>query len=513
MNTLMKTFLTTYVVLGFSVTVWAQPQAPSALNASSATKAVVALAWTSTDSSAAAFRVERRLLGDTIWSTVGSPNTKTYSDTSIDAMTTYVYRIRATDAAFNFSNPSNEITIGPPPVGVSMISPYRADLNLYDESQFGVRPLMTLDSNGDPAVVYSVISPNNPDGADTSADNFLEFVGWERRSYAWKKPVRIGLLGNGTPSGGGSNNYSFARDSSNNTWGVATLFNGPDSSFTELRTYSSTDNGATWKPTQAYVDNTYGLSNPSLALGGGNVYLSFFQSYNGIRYLTGKLSDVPDKWTLALAPLPSGADDYRAENHLSLDSAGKPGIAFWTIQGSYNSILAFWRPTDAASTVVIDSNQVQNDFVETKLAFFGTQARVMAQVVRDDQGPSGYDRYFWVAAQTGSGFAAPAGLPSDGNTALGYGSLALGSNGQAAVVSAAVGGNSGGVQCGNPKITRSANLVNWTTCSPFPMANEPYTHSDWPQAAFAANDGLYIAMYNGDDQKVSLWGVILWRER
>ena len=68
-------------------------------------------------------------------------------------------------------------------------------------------------------------------------------------------------------------------------------------------------------------------------------------------------------------------------------------------------------------------------------------------------------------------------------------------------MSAAVGGNSGGVQCGNPKITRSTNLVNWTTCSPYPAANEPYTHSDWPQTAFASNDGLYIAMYNGDDQQ------------
>lgn len=509
----MKNSLNALLVFGLTTAVWAQPQAPSALQATSATKSAVALSWSSTDSMATAYRVERRLLGDTIYATIGSPTARTFTDSTVDAMTTYVYRVRASDAASNFSNPSSEIIIGPPPVGVSLISPFRPELNFFDESQFGIRPLMTLDSNGDPAIVYSVESPNNAAGSDATADSFFEFVGWDRRVYAWKKPSRIGLLGNATPTGGGSNNYSFARDASTNTWGVTTLFNAADSSFTELRVYTSSDNGATWKATPALVDYSYGLRNPSIALGGGNVYLSFFQDYNGIRFLSGKLSDAPDKWTLTLAPLPPGADDYRSENHLALDSAGKPGIGFWAISGSYNSILAFWRPGDDASVNVLDSNQVQNDFVEVKLNFYGTQARIMAQVVRDDQGPSGYDRFFWVAAQNGAAFAAPVGLPSDGNSSLGYGSFGIGSNGQGALAAARTGGNDTGVQCGNPKLTRSSNLVNWTTCSPFPLADEPYTHSDWPQIAFAANDGLYIAMYNGDDQNSAFWGVILWREK
>lgn len=499
-------------VLGLTA-ISAQPLAPSSLQAISATKTAVALSWSNSDSSATGYRLERRLLADTTYLTVGTVTARTFSDSAIDAMATYVYRVRATDAATNISGPSNEIIVGPPAVGVSLVSPFRASLNVSDGSQFGIRPLMTLDSNGDPAIVYSVASPNNVNGEDTSADSFLEFVGWDRTKYAWKAPSRVGFLGNGTPTGGGSNNYSFSRDAVTNTWGVATLFNAADSAFTELRVYSSTDNGVNWKTTAAFVDYSYGLSNPSIALGGGNIHLSFYQSYNGIRYLTGKLSDAPDKWTLTLAPLPAGADDYRTENHLTLDANGKPGLAFWTIQGSYNSILAFWRPGAAAATVILDSNQVQNDSVEVKLAFYGTQARVAAQVVRDDRGPSGYDRFFWVAAQNGDGFALPVGLPSDGNSDLGYGSFAIGSSGQGALVSSAVGGNSGGVQCGSPKLTRSTNLVNWTTCSPFPMANEPYLRSDWPQIAFASNDGLYVAMYNGDDQSASLWGVILWRER
>lgn len=500
------------ILSALTISVGAQPQAPTALVATSAMKSAVALSWANADSTATAYRIERRLLGSTTYATVGSPTTRTFIDSTVDAMTTYIYSVRAADAASNFSGPSNEVIVGPPPVGVSLISPFR-DLNFGDRTQFGIRPLMTLDSNGDPAVVYSISSPNNVDGGDTSADSFLEFVGWDRKVYAWKAPVKIGLLGNGTPTGGGANNYSFARDASNNTWAVTTLVNAADSSFTELRVYTSADNGSTWKAISALVDYSFGLSNPSIALGGGNVYLSFFQAYSGIRFLTGKISDAPEKWTSTTAPLPAGAEDYRPENHLALDSAGKPGIAFWTIQGSYNSILAFWRPNDAAAATVIDSAQVQNDFVEVKLAFYGTQARVMAQVVRDDQGPSGYARYFWVAVQNGAGFASPVGLPSDGNSALGYGSFGIGSSGQAALAIARVGGNDNGVLCGNPKLSRSSNLVNWTTCSPYPLADEPYRLADWPQLAFASNDGLYIAMNNGDDQNVPLWGIILWRER
>ena len=494
-------------------TLCAQPQAPSALQAATATKTAVGLIWVNADSSTTAYRVERRFLGDSTYATIGSPTARTFTDSNIDAMATYVYRVRAADAAANFSGPSNEITVGPPPVGVSLVSAFRPELNFVDNSQFAIRPLMTLDSNGDPAVVYSILSPNNADGTETLPDSFLEFVGWDRKVYAWKAPARIGFLGNDTPTGGGANNYSFARDAATNTWGVATLVIAADGSSTELRVYTSADNGQTWKANSAFVDSVYGIRAPSLALGGGNVYLSFFQDANGMRFLTGKLADAPDKWALSLAPLPAGADDYRQENHLVLDSAGKPGLAYWTLQGSYNSILAFWRPGADAAVPVIDSANIQNDFVEVKLTYYGTQARVMAQVVRDDQGPSGYERFFWVVAQNGDGFAAPVGLPSDGNSSLAYGAMTIGSSGQAAQVSARGGGNDGGVVCGNPKLTRSSDLVNWKTCSPFPAANEPYAKADWPQIAFASNDGLYIAMNNGDDQNPALWGIILWRER
>jgi hypothetical protein len=494
---------------------WAQPQAPTNLYARSATKSAVQLAWTAgADASAISYVIERRPLASDpgAYAAIGRATTPSYTDSAIDPMQTYYYRVRGTDSGGKSSDGSNEVTIGPPPVGSSLISPVRPTLNFYDPTQFGVRPLMVLDSNGDPAVCYSVLSPNNVDGGDKSFDSFLEFVAWDRTQYAWKAPVIIGVNGDSTPTGGGSNSYSMARDASTNTWVVASVMEIPAGADYEIRLFVSTDNGATWLPATAFTDSANSLNNVSVALSGGVLHMSFYWDYNGIAYLTGKLSDPPSKWAASVAPLPGAAYDYRQENHLALDSQGKPGLAFFTYDGAYSSIVSYWRPGDGASTAVMDSNQIQNDFVEVKLAYFGTQARIAAQIVRDDQGPSGYDRFFWVAGDDGSAnFAAPAGIPSDGNSDLAYGSLTLGSNGQAALVMSRTGGNNDGVRCGDPKIALSLDLVNWTVCSPYGANPQPYRDAYWPQAAYAVNDKLYIAMTNYDDSS-PLYGVILWRE-
>ena len=495
-----------------SMAVLAQPAAPTNLIAKSATKSAVQLAWTG-GAGAASYAIERRTLASSAYSAIGRSTTASYSDSAIDLMETYFYRVRGADSSGQTSDPSNQIEIGPPPVGSSLISPVRLSLNFYDPTQFGVRPLMVLDSNGDPAVCYSVLSPNNMNGGDTSFDSFLEFVAWDRTQYAWKAPVKIGVNGDSTPSGGGANSYSMARDPSTNTWVVASLLEIPEGASYEIRLFVSNDNGVTWKPITAFKDDADLLSNVSVAVSGGVVHMSFYRDYNGTTYLTGRLADPPSKWTVTLAPLPSTAYDYRKENHLALDSAGKPGIAYYTYDGAYNSILSYWRPGDGTAAAVMDSNQIQNDFEEVKLGYYGTQARIAAQLIRDDQGASGYDHFFWVIGDDGSGnFAGPVGVPSDGNSDLAYGSLALGSVGQAALVMALTGGNDGGVQCGVPKVARSSDLVNWTICSPYgPSPHPPYRDAFWPQAAFAANDKLYIAMTNYDDSS-SLYGIVLWRE-
>jgi len=65
--------------------------------------------------------------------------------------------------------------------------------------------------------------------------------------------------------------------------------------------------------------------------------------------------------------------------------------------------------------------------------------------------------------------------------------------------------------CGLPKLARSSDFEQWTTCSP--DTNKTLSITAWhPSIVFAGNDKLYLAFRNNDsDSKVGV-GVVLWRE-
>ena len=65
--------------------------------------------------------------------------------------------------------------------------------------------------------------------------------------------------------------------------------------------------------------------------------------------------------------------------------------------------------------------------------------------------------------------------------------------------------------CGLPKLARSRDFAQWTTCSP--DTNKTLSITAWhPSIVFAGNDKLYLAFRNNDtDSKVGT-GVVLWRE-
>ena len=108
-----------------------------------------------------------------------------YSDKTIDPYATYLYRVLATRQPDNSStsNPSSEVIVGPPPPGMSLVTPYRPELNLYEPTDFGRRTAIALDSNGDPAIVYYIFTPE-----EYHLHSFLEFVSWDRASYRWNPP-------------------------------------------------------------------------------------------------------------------------------------------------------------------------------------------------------------------------------------------------------------------------------------------------------------------------------------
>src|SRR4051794_34479233 len=95
-------------------------QAPRDLHATSATSRQVQLAWTAV-SGAAGYIVERKPLGGQYPTVIPAPVTEAaWNDSGIDAFATYVYRVRVAPAG---KQASNEITVGPPPVGFSTAVP------------------------------------------------------------------------------------------------------------------------------------------------------------------------------------------------------------------------------------------------------------------------------------------------------------------------------------------------------------------------------------------------------
>jgi chitodextrinase len=86
------------------------PTAPTSLAATPISGTQVTLAWTaSTDNVAVTgYRVERcQGAGCSTFAEIGTSTTLTYTDTGISAASTYAYRVRATDAAFNLGPYSN----------------------------------------------------------------------------------------------------------------------------------------------------------------------------------------------------------------------------------------------------------------------------------------------------------------------------------------------------------------------------------------------------------------------
>ena len=485
--------------------------APSDLAVAKATSSQVDLVWATNSPDATAYIVERKVLGTASYgsvATVPKADKLVYSDKAIDPYATYLYRVRATRQPDNSatSNPSSEVIVGPPPPGMSLVTPYRPELNLYEATDFGRRTAMALDANGDPAIVYYIFTPE-----DYHFNSFLEFVSWNRASYRWNPPVKVGVIANAEGSGPGSNLMTLARDKSDNTW-VVSATQTPDYDVSRhILLFSSVDNGVTWKQGPRFADSDNELFNPSVAIDKGIVHLAYYGGYLGIRYAKGKLSDPVEKWTNDLVPLPTAATDYRQELDLQLDSNGDAGIAYFSVGDDYNSIVAYWRPKTNTVSTLLSSQNYQNDFVEVKLTYQGSLARVATSLVRDDIGYQGYDNRIWVTSeQPGGGFTV-AGLPSDGNHTYDYLSFAVGSAAQGAVVAQIASGNEGNVRCGEPPLIRSSDLQNWTACSPYGSDAAPFSYANVPQLRFAGNDRLYlVATDSGEDSQYR--GIFLWRE-
>ncbi len=487
----------------FAVSIYGQtPQAPQGLTVVSATAQKVQLSWTAADNVATGYTVQRKALTGS-YSTVLTVSGTTATDNTIDPYTTYVYRVRATTSSSS-SGASNEVTVGPPPFGYNTAVPYPAGLDPYYAGYFGAEIRTTLDTNGDPAIAYTFDDPNQ-DG--DYSDSALFFVRWDRAHYQWTAPVQVALIGEVqeftlTP-------ISIAQDASNGVFGIAY----EDETNPDTPTVSvalSSDGGLTWS-IKSLTGDGEGYSRPTVALGSGNVYLSFYHDFDGTRFVNGAQSDDPANWNSTLVPIPAPYQYYTRFATLALDSNGNPAVAY-IVDGENGEGEAFWRP-GGQPVVITDNGGVQNDYPDIRLSFFGTTPRVVFDGYLFDYYDD-YDHDLWMLASPDDGttWSSPVNIHSDGNRDLtGPIDMATGSQGQVAIVTQNNSGNLGNVACDSPKLAMSPDMVSWTTCGLSPIDSTSYSGLN-PNVRFLGNDTLYVTFRSDADGGDSPLGVILWRQ-
>lgn len=478
-------------------------QTPSALTVRSATSRRVDLAFTST---AATFVLERKPLNGS-FATLQNLTATTAADTAIDPMETYVYRVRAVTPS-GLTDPSNEVTVGPPPAGVRNIVPLPANMtnvDNYSPSGFGLWADLKLDTNGDPALLYFVSDPNV---TSTPAEGELRFRNWNRAAYQWNPEIKIATVGD--LSALYHLPFSLAVDAANGAYAVAT----EDATNGTILILTSSD-GKDWRQvhTITRVDDLP-VASPSLALAAGTLHLSYNRDYDGTRYLTGRYADSPTSWRDALIPRPGGVDrdSMNVSTALALDTKAVPAIAFFTASGDYNRILTFWRPAMPSAIRIADTQNIQSDFVDVRMVFQGDNPRILFEANRDS---SLYYEVTWVVRSDNGGatWTNPVYIPRDG----GHHSInppfdiAITPSGQGAVAFTSSGGQ-GDDTCPGIKLSRSSDLSNWTTCaftSGTPDAE--YSNGGSLRIQYAVNGRLYILWQQTTPSPAGL-GLLLWRE-
>ncbi len=386
---------------------------------------------------------------------------------------------------------------------------------------FGKYTAVALDENGDPGVAWVWVDENADGKLD---DSNVYFSPWDATAKAFAQGILVGNVG--APNSGHQGVVALAYDASAKAWVVlhqtAIDHKGAKSG---LQLAVSQDRGATWKsqvvtdgqdPTKAtqYDATTW----PSVVAAGGKVHLAWHQNWAGTLYATGTVGSDPSTWTRTLAPwltletgvLP-GPAGVNAHIGLALDSAGLPGLAYWTTTNNEKDLrLTFWRPGQATPQLIaksLDANATR----EVYLGFAGTQPRVLfAGLVSPLSGlMSGY----WASTSTdGTQWAAPTSLPLESGAAAGlsfFGAFSAKGQGVGAYVS---NGGNGSDVCGRLKTSRSSDFGGWDTCGPDTtnaLKLKPVSSS--LSLVFDSQDHLSIVFTNLDGTGGAPTGVVIWK--
>ena len=142
------------VVYGVPAAATSPPNAPTALVATSPVGSEVQLSWTDNSNNEAAFDIERST-DDMNWTQVGTVgvNVSSYDDTTVSALTTYYYRVRANNALgySDYTNVASVTTTGVQSVGTGdgLLGQY------YQGNSFNFNGLTPVLTRVDPTINFN----------------------------------------------------------------------------------------------------------------------------------------------------------------------------------------------------------------------------------------------------------------------------------------------------------------------------------------------------------------------
>jgi hypothetical protein len=338
---------------------------------------------------------------------------------------------------------------------------------LTDGTELGSRAQVAVDKNGLPVFAYL-------DGAVPSAKATLYFVSWDTCTGAWKAPVKVDTAIDNQP-GSGAHVVTLSVDPSDGRIGIAyqktVHLVSPPRANDSLAAFVaiSSDNGATFTATKVSKHscetdvNREGDANdvhdPELVLAGGKTFVAYNQTQQGCgtschdstvlatgtagAYAYEVVQDGVDatySGTAATRAFPIG---------LAVDSAGKPALAVHIDPpAGYNTKLVYWRPGGTTVNLIVDTNNVQNDFGGSSLAFDGLKPRIVSRIQRGAiNAVTDYDLVFQ-SSDDGATWSAP--LPLARPEAISPGQHLYINGGKATIAA------------GGPHIYTSTNLTTWT---------------------------------------------------
>ncbi len=352
----------------------------------------------------------------------------------------------------------------------------------------------------------------DPNGDLNYDDNRVIYTRWDGATKAFEPVKVIEIIGGSasvSPVVSASRQISVARDADTGRIGVAYIKPQDNT----VRVAISDDEGANFSLlTVSDVPRAALMSNPSLGLQGGTIHVAWLQGTDVMyRKKTGSGAFVDES-------LGSTVTSGGSSLWLALDSAGSPGVAFFSSVNGTSADLAFWRPGSAANVIasadMLDLTVMGRDPSVT-LTFVGTTPHLAYHLRKLDTFDA-TELWYLKATDSGTTWATPIAIPRNSSSTTEFHStryfqaLALEPSGRVSIAApwSAIGTQA---NCNGPKLSRAPDGVTFTTCSP--LGSPVQRGGEWINL-WTHKPGKQTLVFHYDPRtNPSIKsGIVMWRE-